>query len=80
MAHRTRREKTSTVYLCLIALINLSLRRSALAFCNDITAHIAAGIQPINVTCKSKQIIPVSIRPRRRNERKGKNIAINVIA
>jgi hypothetical protein len=43
------------------------------------TAHIAAGIHPITVICKIKQIIPVNIFPRRKNERNGKNIAMRVI-
>lgn len=33
----------------LIAFINLAFRLSALEFCSEITAHIAAGSQPIKV-------------------------------
>jgi hypothetical protein len=43
------------------------------------TAHIAAGIHPTTVICKIKQIIPVNIFSRRKNERNGKNIAMRVI-
>jgi hypothetical protein len=32
-----------------IALMSLRFLRSAREFCNDTTAHTAAGIQPINV-------------------------------
>jgi hypothetical protein len=66
-------------YLFFIALIILLVRLSALEFCNEITAHIAAGIQPIIVICKIKQIIPVNIFPRRKNDINGKNMAISVI-
>ena len=55
------------------------MRLSALEFCNEITAQIATGIQPIKVTCKIKQSIEVSILPLKKNETKGKNIAINVM-
>jgi hypothetical protein len=64
---------------CFIAFISLSFRLSALLFCNDITAHIDAGIHPIKVICKRKQIIAVSILPLRRNDREGNKIAISVI-
>jgi hypothetical protein len=67
-------------YLALIARINLLLRLSALAFCNEITAHTDAGIHPINVICKIRHIIPVSILPLRINDKNGKNIAIKVIS
>ena len=67
------------IYLDFKAFINLSLRLSAREFCKEITAQIAAGIQPIKVICKSKQIIPVNSFPLKRNERKGKKIAISVI-
>ena len=67
------------LYLDLMALISFALRLSALAFCSDITAQTAAGIQPIKVICRSKQIIPVNILPRRRNDKKGKKMAIKVI-
>lgn len=64
----------------LIALISLALRLSALEFCSDTTAHIAAGIQPIRMICNIKQIIQVKIFPLNKKEIPGKNIAINVIA
>jgi len=66
-------------YFDLTALINFSLRLSALAFWREITAQIAAGIQPINVTCKMKQIKAVNILPLRKKESAGKKIAIRVI-
>jgi hypothetical protein len=66
-------------YLLFIVLIILLVRLSALEFCKEITAHIAAGTHPITVICKIKQIIPVNILPRRKNERNGKNIAMRVI-
>jgi hypothetical protein len=62
-----------------MALMSLSFRLSALSFCNDSTAHIDAGIHPIKVICKRKQIIAVSILSLRRSEREGKMIAIYVI-
>ena len=69
----------STQQRFLIALISFSLRLSALAFCKEITAQTAAGIQPIKVICKIKQIIPVIILPLSKKERNGNKIAINVI-
>ena len=71
--------KTYVCYFTFKALISLSLRLSALEFCNEITAQIAAGIQPIKVTCKIRQRIDVSILPLKKKETNGKNIAINVI-
>lgn len=66
-------------YFDFTALINFSLRLSALEFWRDITAQIAAGIHPINVICKMKQIKAVKILPRRKKESAGKKIAISVI-
>jgi len=43
------------------------------------TAHIAAGNQPIKVSCKIKQSKAVKILPLKRKEIHGKNIAISVI-
>jgi len=71
--------KTFACYFTLKALISLLLRLSALEFCSEITAQIAAGIQPIKVTCKIRQRIDVSIRPRKKKETNGKNIAIKVM-
>jgi hypothetical protein len=71
--------KTLEDHLFFIAFIILFVRRSALEFCKEITAHIAAGIQPISVICKIRQIIPVNILPRRKNDRNGKNMAMSVI-
>lgn len=62
-----------------MALINLSFRLSALEFCKEITAQTAAGIHPIKVICKIKQMIPVMILPLRMNEINGKKMAIKVI-
>ena len=69
----------NTYYFAFMALINFSLRLSALEFCNEITAQIAAGIHPIKVICRIKQRIDVSILPLKKKERNGKNIAINVM-
>jgi len=55
------------------------VRLSALSFCREITAHMAAGIQPINVICKIKQMIAVSIFPLNRKDNDGISIAIKVI-
>jgi len=60
-------------------LINLLLRLSALEFCREITAQIAAGIQPIKVICKIRQIMQVRILPLKRKDIHGKNIAISVM-
>ncbi len=65
--------------LTLKALINFSFRLLALEFCKEMTAQIAAGIQPIKVICKIKQIIDVIILPLRKKERKGRKMAISVI-
>jgi hypothetical protein len=62
-----------------MAFINFELRLSALEFCKDSTAQIAAGIQPMRVICKIRQIIQVRIFPLKRKEIHGKNIAISVI-
>jgi hypothetical protein len=55
------------------------LRLLALEFCKEITAQIAAGIQPIKVICKIRQMIAVNILPLKKKEAKGKKMAINVI-
>jgi hypothetical protein len=55
------------------------LRLSALEFCKEITAQIAAGIQPIKLICKIRQMIAVNILPLKKKEANGKKIAINVI-
>jgi hypothetical protein len=65
--------------LFFIALISFSFRLSNLEFCKEITAHIAAGIQPIKVICKIKHRTDVSILPRKKNDKNGKKIAINVM-
>jgi hypothetical protein len=62
-----------------IARTSLSVRLSALAFCSEITAQIAAGIQPSMVICKIRQMIPVNILPLNMKERKGNKIAMIVI-
>jgi hypothetical protein len=43
------------------------------------TAQIAAGIHPIKVIWRMKQIKAVKILPRRKKESAGKKIAISVI-
>ncbi|WP_242670893.1 hypothetical protein, partial [Flavobacterium aquidurense] len=63
----------------LIALINLLLRLSALEFCSETTAQIAAGIQPIKVICKIRHNSAVRIFPLRTKEIHGKNMAIKVM-
>ena len=45
----------------------------------DATAHIAAGIQPINVIWRIKQMIPVIIFPLKKNDNQGMKIATNII-
>jgi hypothetical protein len=55
------------------------LRLSALEFCKEITAQIAAGIQPIKVICKIRQMMAVNILPLKKKETNGKKMAINVI-
>lgn len=52
---------------------------SALEFCKEMTAQIAAGIHPISVICNSKQIIDVSILPLSKKETNGKKMAIKVM-
>jgi hypothetical protein len=63
----------------LIALMSFSLRLSARSLFKDITAHIAAGNQPIKVICKIRQIIPNAIFPLNIKDRKGRSIANNII-
>jgi hypothetical protein len=53
---------------------------SSLAFCKEITAQIAAGIHPINVICRMRQMMPVMILPLKRKLSQGSKIAISVIA
>jgi hypothetical protein len=65
--------------LVFIAFISFSLRLSALEFCKEITAQIAAGTQPIKVICKIRQMIAVNILPLKKKEANGKKMAINVI-
>jgi len=75
------------IYLCqlenydldFIAFMSSLFLLSALEFCKEMTAQIAAGIQPIRVICNSKQIIDVSIFPLRKKERNGKKMAIKVM-
>lgn len=62
-----------------MALIILSVRLSALAFCKEMTAQMAAGIQPIKVICKIRQMMAVSIFPLNRKDNDGIRMAINVI-
>jgi hypothetical protein len=62
-----------------MAFTILSVLLSALALLSDTTAQIAAGIQPISVICKMRQIIPVRIFPLRKKESQGNKIAIKVI-
>lgn len=66
--------------LLLIALINFSLRFSALSLFKDITAHIAAGNQPISVICNMRQTIPEIILPRKMKERNGSTIASSIFS
>jgi hypothetical protein len=53
---------------------------SSLAFCKEITAQIAAGIHPIRVIWRIRQMIPVMILPLKRKLNQGSKIAIRVIA
>ena len=62
-----------------IALITLLARRSSLAFCKEITAHTAAGIQPIIVIWRMRQRIPVSILPLNIKDNQGKRMATRVM-
>ena len=63
---------------CLMALINCLLRLSALALFNDITAHSAAGNQPMSVICKNRQTMAEMILPLKKKERKGTNMANSI--
>ena len=62
-----------------IAFMSSLFLLSALEFCKEMTAQIAAGIQPIRVICNSKQMIDVSIFPLRKKETNGKKMAIKVM-
>lgn len=63
----------------LMVLMSLLLRLSALEFCKEMTAQMAAGIHPIKVICKIRQIMQVRILPLKRKEIQGKKMAISVI-
>lgn len=70
----------SVYCLCsLMALTILFVLLSSLAFCKEITAQMAAGIHPIRVIWRMRQIRPVSIRPLSRNDNQGNKIAIKVM-
>jgi hypothetical protein len=62
-----------------MAFTILAVRLLALDSLSDITAHAAAGIHPTTVICSSRQIIPVSILPRKIKESQGSKIAKSVI-
>jgi hypothetical protein len=62
-----------------IALISLRFLRSARASLKDATAHNAAGSQPIRVSCKMRQRMPVSILPLSMKDKNGKRIASSII-
>jgi len=62
-----------------MALIIFLVLLSALAFCKEITAHMAAGIHPKIVICKIKHKTPVSTLPLKKKESQGSSIAIKVI-
>ena len=62
-----------------IALINRSFLLSALSLFKERTAQIAAGSYPIRVICKIRQMIPVKIFPRTIKDKKGNNMASNMI-
>ena len=66
-------------YCLLNSLIIRLVRLSSLAFCKLITAHTAAGIQPISIACNSKQIIPVMILPRKKKDKAGNRMAMSVM-
>lgn len=70
---------TLKAYNYLIALIMRWVRRSARRFCRSITAHIAAGSQPISVHCNSRHITALNIRPLMRKDKEGNNMAISII-
>jgi hypothetical protein len=43
------------------------------------TAHTAAGIQPITVICSSRHSSPVRMRPLRKKDNQGSKIAMSVM-
>jgi hypothetical protein len=53
---------------------------SPLAFCKEMTAQTAAGIQPISVICNNRQIMPVKILPLKKKDNQGMRMAISVMA
>lgn len=64
---------------CFIARTIFLVLRSALAFCREITAQIAAGIQPIKVICNTRHRTPVNILPLKKKDNQGNKMAISVI-
>jgi len=60
----------------MIRCVLLSARR----FWRSITAHIAAGIQPITVHCSTKQITALISLPLSRKDNQGMSMAISVIS
>ena len=57
------------------ALSAFSILRSVLYWLSAYTAQIAAGSQPIRVTCKIKQMMPAIGRPIVKNATKGRRMA-----
>lgn len=55
------------------------VRRSARAFCREMTAHTAAGIQPKTVICRTRQSSPLNNLPRNKKESQGSKIAMSVM-
>lgn len=69
----------SLFYFDLTALISFAFRLSALEFCSDTTAHMAAGIHPMSVICRIRHKRAVRSFPLNRKDSEGKNMAIKVI-
>ena len=74
---RRKRSRAVPHYsLCFIAVIISCVRRSAYILFKETTAQIKAGIHPINVSCRAKQIMPAIIFPCSNKESHGRKSAI----
>lgn len=69
----------NTYYALLISRIILLVRLSAYMRLSAVTAHIKAGIQPIMVICKIRQMMPLKIFPCKNSDSHGKKNAITYL-
>lgn len=76
---RTEKRFTKNQLFFLISLTIFRVLRSAYILFNEVKAQIKAGIHPIMVICKNKQIIPERILPCKINDNQGRKKAITYL-